>query len=143
MMSNSESSTAGAAEAVVAAFHAGLARNDPDRVRSLLGETFFMADERTDDRTNAVRAHMYLDGDKLNEWPANFLAEAGPYENSGETVAVSVRQGSAIVRTRDTGSNRFRQWRREENVWVLGGDGETWRIIGWIVRDIQLPESAD
>lgn len=45
-----------------------------------------------------------------------------------------------MVLTRDTGSNRFQSWRDEEVAWFLGRIADRWRIIGSLIRDIQLPK---
>ncbi len=122
-------------------YHAGLEAGDTSRVLEVLGPTYFMADERTTGGER-LRAHMFLTGDKLQRWPKNFLEQAGPYRNAFETISVSVRGDAAVVLTRDTGSNRVRRWRNEESAWLLGSSGGRWRIVGYVVRDIQLPEGT-
>jgi hypothetical protein len=44
------------------------------------------------------------------------------------------------VLPRETGSNRFRTWQDEEVGWFLGRSSGHWRIVGSLIRDIQLPE---
>lgn len=53
---------------------------------------------------------------------------------------MSIRGDAAVALTRDTGSNSFRKWKNEETAWLLGRVGGEWRIVGMIVRDIQLPK---
>ena len=141
-MSTSEQAQTQSAAETVAQFQAGLIAADPDRTRAALGPVFFMADERTSDGSGAMNAHMFLSEDRLERWPQDYLDEAGPPENVQELVSVSLRRSGAMVHTRDTGRNRFRQWENEGNVWVLGRVGDSWQIIGQIVRDMQLPSSA-
>jgi hypothetical protein len=76
-----------------------------------------------------MAAHLFHTGERLQAWPGNYLDQAGPHVNEFETVSVSIRLDSAVVLTRDTGSNRFRSWKDEEVAW----------IVGMIIRDIQLP----
>ena len=122
-------------------YHAGLEAGDAARVLEVLGPTYFMADERTTG-AERLRAHLFLSGDKLRRWPKSFLEQAGPYRNTFETISVSVRGDAAVVLTRDTGSNRVRKWRNEESAWLLGSSEGRWRIVGYVVRDIQLQEGT-
>ena len=87
-----------------------------------------------------MSAHLFLAGEKLKSWPGNYLREVGPHQNQFTTVAVSIRGDAAVVVTRDTGSNRFRAWSDEETSWFLGRIDGAWRIVGMVIRDIQLPK---
>jgi hypothetical protein len=64
----------------------------------------------------------------------------GPYEDSTSVVSVSVRGDSAVVIAKETGRNKVRSWRDEETTWLLGRSDGRWRIVGRIIRDIQLPK---
>lgn len=137
------SHAAGAEDAAVAAlrkYHAAFEAGDPAAVTRLLGPGFFMADERTGDRAKPFGAHMFLSGDRLREWPVNYLKEAGPHKNQFSAVDVSIRRDAAVVVTRDTGSNKFRSWKDEETVWFLGLVEDQWRIVGMVIRDFQVPK---
>jgi len=126
--------------AILSAYHDALQTGQPDKVRQTIGTTFFMADERSAGGADRVHAHMFLTGKRLDEWPRNFLKEAGPYKNSFNVVSISERRDAAVVVTRDTGSNRVRSWKDEEVVWFLGRSDGQWRIVGMIIRDIQFPK---
>jgi hypothetical protein len=119
-------------------YHDGLEAVDVRRVLRVLGPTYFIADESTAGRER-IGAHLFLTGDKLMAWPRAFLEEAGPYQNTFESVSVSIRGDAAVVITRETGRNRFRRWRNEEAAWFLGRSEGRWRIAALIIRDIQLP----
>ena len=130
-------------EAVVSTlrgYHAALAGAQPDKVVDLLGPSYFMADERTGQASDRLSAHLFLDGERLKSWPGNYLREVGPHQNQFTTIAVSVRGDAAAVVTRDTGRNRFRAWTDEETSWFLGRINGAWRIVGMVIRDIQLPK---
>jgi hypothetical protein len=73
-------------------------------------------------------------------WPKGFVDGFGPYEDSTSVVSVSMRGDPAVVIAKETGSNKVRVWRDEETTWLLGRTDGRWRIVGQIIRDIQLPK---
>lgn len=128
-------------EAVVRAlkeYHAGFAANQPDRVLAVLGPTYFIGEETSAGRKDRVRAHFFKTGEALQAWPKGFLNGFGPYEDSTAVLSVSVRGDSAVVIAKETGKNRARNWRDEETTWLFGRTDGRWRIVGQIIRDIQL-----
>jgi hypothetical protein len=130
-------------EAVVRAvkeYHAGFEAGDPARVLEVLGPTYFIGDEASAGGKERVKAHFFKVGQTLQDWPRNFLASAGPYKDSTVVLNVSVRGDSAVVLAKETGSNKFRSWKDEETAWLLGRTDGRWRIVGQIIRDIQLPK---
>lgn len=132
-----------AEEAVIATirqYHAAFAAGDAAGVTRVLGPSYFMGDERPAESAKRVQAHMFLSGDRLRSWPLGYLKEVAPHKNTFETLSVSIRGDAAVVLTRDTGSNRFREWEDEETAWFLGKVGGEWRIVGMVIRDIQLPK---
>ena len=129
-----------AIEAAIRGYHAGLASGRPEEVSTLLGPSYFMADERPSKGAEGLSAHLFLVGERLQSWPRNYLREVGPHQNQFKTVAVSIRGDAAVAVTRDTGHNRFRSWSDEETAWFLGRVNGAWRIVGTVIRDIQLPE---
>ena len=130
---------ADAAVATLTAFHSALVAGQPERARAELGATMFMADERTG-AGDRLRAHLYLTGERLDRWPANYLSQVGPYANSFRMVSRSIRGDAAVLITRDTGSNAVRRWTDEEVAWFLGRSDGKWRIVSMVIRDIQLPQ---
>jgi hypothetical protein len=124
---------------VLRAYHAALEAGQPSKAVETLGPSYFMADERTGGSPR-LAAHLFLTDEKLRAWPKAFLDEAGPYRNEFKTLSVSIRGDAAVVLTQDTGSNRFRKWKDEEIAWFLGRTAGQWRIVGLVIRDIQLPK---
>ena len=130
-------------EAVVGAvkeYHAAFEASDPARVLAVLGPTYFIGDESSAGGKDRVRAHFFKTGETLRAWPGQFLTGFGPYRDSTAVVSVSVRGDSAVVIARETGSNKVRSWKDEETTWLLGRTDGRWRIVGQIIRDIQLPK---
>jgi hypothetical protein len=130
-------------EAVVRAlkeYHAAFEAGDPARVLEILGPTYFIGDERSAGGKDRLKAHFFKVGETLRDWPKNFLASSAPYRNSTVVSSVSVRGDSAVVMARETGSNKFRNWKDEETAWMLGRTEGRWRIVGQIIVDIQLPK---
>ncbi len=125
---------------ILTAYHAALQAGEPQGVGRLLGPSYFMADESSAAGSEQMSAHMYLTGAELQAWPRAFLNEAGPYRNEYRVLSVSIRGEAAVVLTRNTGSNRFRRWLDEEAAWFLGRASGQWRIVGLLIRDIQLPK---
>ena len=123
-------------------YHAAFEAGDPARVLAVLGPTYFIGDEKSAGGRDRMSAHFFKVGDTLRDWPKNFLASSGPYRDSTEVVNVSIRGDSAVVLAKETGSNKFRSWRNEETAWMLGRTDGRWRIVGQIIRDIQLPPSS-
>ena len=129
--------------AVVAAveeYHEGLRRNAPERVTAVLGPSFTMFNGNFSGDPRTWEAHMYLAGARLAEWPRNFLAQAGPYENDVRVVRVYLRGDAGLVVTEETGRNRFRKWNREVVAYLLGRQDGRWRLTGYFIRDIANPK---
>ncbi len=129
-----------AVEHVLRAYNDALERGQPDKVLQVLGSSYFMADEQTPSGSARLTAHLYLTGEALQSWPANYLREVGPHRNEFRVVSFSMRRDAAILLTRDTGSNKFRRWKDEEVAWFFGRTAGAWRIVGMVIRDIQLPK---
>jgi len=121
-------------------YHQGLIDNDPETVLAALGNEFIMFNGNYSAEPTKWQAHMFLTGQALQDWPANFLNEAGPYENQYEFIHTHVRGESALVVTRETGRNRFRSWENETVTWLLGQREAEWRIVGYFIRDLRNPE---
>ena len=129
-------------EAVVAAlkeYHAAFEAGDPARVLAVIGPTYFIGDEKSAGGKERMGAHFFKVGQTLRDWPKNFLASSGPYKDTTVVVNVSIRGDSAVVLAKETGSNKFRSWKDEETAWLFGRTDGRWRIVGQIIRDIQLP----
>ncbi len=127
-------------EAAIERYHQGFAENNSDMVLKSLGPSYTMFSGNYSDDQTQWQAHMYLTGEDLKQWPGAFLAEAGPYENSFEILHSYKRGKSALIVTRDTGKNRFREWENEITTWLLGQHEDGWRIVGMFLKDIANPE---
>ena len=123
-------------------YHAAFEAGDAARVLAVLGPTYFIGDEKSAGGKERMSAHFFKVGQTLQDWPKNFVASSGPYRDSTEVMNVSVRGDSAVVLAKETGSNKFRSWQNEETAWMLGRTDGRWRIVGQIIRDIQLPPSS-
>jgi len=121
-------------------YHQGFIDNDPDMVRAVLGQEFIIFNGNYSAEPTYWQAHLFREGQALQDWPAAFLAEAGPYENQYEFLHTHVRGDAAVVVTRETGRNRFRKWTDEVVTWLLGQRRGEWRIVGYFIRDIRNPE---
>jgi hypothetical protein len=126
--------------AAVEEYHEGFRRDAPARVSAVLGPSFTMFNGNFSGDPRTWEVHMYLTGPRLEEWPVNFLRQAGPYENQVRVVRVHVRGDAGLVVTEETGRNRFRQWNRELVTYLLGREGGRWRLVGYFIRDIANPK---
>ncbi|HEU5039447.1 MAG TPA: hypothetical protein VFT84_01420, partial [Gemmatimonadales bacterium] len=117
-----------------------LRRNAPDRVRATLGSSFIMFNGAHSGDPHNWEVHMYLAGPDLDAWPARFVSGSGPHENALRVVRVNLRRDAALVVTEETGRNRFRQWDGEVVTYLLGREGDRWRIVGYFIRDIVNPK---
>ena len=124
---------------VLTRYHAALSAGESEQAAATLGPSLFMADDRTGGGAERTSAHLFLAGDELVAWPAAYLAEVAPHQNEFRILSVSVRGDAAVIRTSDTGRNKFREWKEEEVTWFLGRVAEDWKIIGMVISDIQLP----
>lgn len=125
--------------AVVEEYHEGLRRNAPDRVRAALGSSFIMFNGAHSGDPKDWEVHLYLAGPDLDAWPARFVNGAGPHESTIRVLRVHLRRDAALVVTEETGRNRFRQWDGELVTYLLGREGDRWRIVGYFIRDIANP----
>ena len=126
--------------ATVEEYHEGFRRNAPGRVTAVLGPSFTMFNGNFSGDPRTWEVHMYLTGPRLAEWPVNFLREAGPYENDVRVKRVYQRGDAGLVVTEETGRNRFRTWDRELVTYLLGREGDRWRLVGYFIRDIANPK---
>jgi hypothetical protein len=126
-------------EDVVSRYHRGFIQNDPEMVLSSLGNEFIMFNGNYSGDSTRWEAHLFRTGDDLKRWPARFLEQAGPYQNTFEFLHLDVRNSAALVVTKETGKNRFRSWRNEVVTWLLGKRNGEWKIVGFFIKDIKNP----
>lgn len=86
-------------------------------------------------------AHQFLAGDAIRVWAEMMVTRAGPQViTQQEILHVHERVNAGLVVTRESGSNKFREWQDELTAYWLGLiDGE-WKIMGFFIRDIRNPE---
>lgn len=122
----------------LAAYHAAMTAGDAAKVVAQIGPTLLMAEEQTTG-ADRLKAHLFLTGERLANWPGNYLKQVGPHESRSAVVSVDVRGDAAAVLSRDTGRNAFRSWKDEETAWFLARSDGRWRVVGMIIRDFQVP----
>jgi len=125
---------------VISQYHSGFIENDPATVLSTLGKEFIMFNGNYSGDPALWQAHLFLTGDDLQRWPAEFLKQAGPYQNQHEFLRTHIRGNAAVVVTQETGKNKFRAWENEKVTWLLGRRNNEWKIVGFFIRDIRNPE---
>lgn len=125
---------------VLRQYHHGYATGDASAIRTAIGPTLFMSSGNHSDSPSDWQAHLFLSGEEIPEWIDFMLAEAGPHANEFVTIQQHERGNSALVTTRDTGSNKFRSWHNEETVWQLGRVANEWKIVGSFVRNLANPD---
>ena len=128
-----------AAVAVVREYSEALRRGSPERLSAVLGPSLVMFNGAYSGDPAEWEVHLYLAGADLAAWPGRFVPGAAPHENDLRVVRVNVRGNAALVVTRETGSNKFRRWQDEQVGYLLGRDGERWKVVGYFIRDIRNP----
>ena len=132
-----------AVRGTITTYHRGFEKKDAVAVREALGDSFMMFNGSYSDDPSRWQAHMYLQGEDLEEWPSSMIAEAGPFANRFSFEHVDVRGNAALAVTRETGRNRFRLWENQRVTWLLGRHAGRWVIVGMFVRDERNPETME
>jgi len=127
------------AREIVARYQDALNDGDVAAAAECLGPSLLMINGSFSDEPTEWQAHMYLSGADVASWPARYLEAAGPHENAYDILSVHVRAGAALVVTRDSGRNKFREWESEVVVWHLGDESGSWKIVGFFIRNVQNP----
>jgi hypothetical protein len=126
--------------AVVRAYHSGLAAERAEQTIHALSRELFMWNGDSSDDPVMWQAHLYLADDAIDQWVAEMIEFAGPHENAVAILNTDIRGDSGLVVTEETGSNKFRKWDSEKVVYLLGRTDGDWQIVGLFVRDIGNPE---
>jgi hypothetical protein len=126
--------------AVVRAYHAGLAAERAEQTIQALSRELFMWNGDSSDDPVMWQAHLYLADDAIDNWVREMIEFAGPHENVVRFLDVDIRGDAGLVVTEETGSNKFRSWASEKVVYSLGRTDGNWKIVGLFVRDIRNPE---
>lgn len=120
-------------------YHQGLTTGNIEMVLNAISRHFIMFNGNYSGDALNWQAHLYLSGSDLTSWPSWFIAEAGPYQNNIEILTVHTRANAAVVVSRDTGSNKFRQWNKEQTTWLLGKEDGQYKILAYFLRNISNP----
>jgi hypothetical protein len=128
-----------AAVAVVEEYNDALRAGSLERVRAVLGPSLIMFNGAHSGDPRHWEVHMYLSGSDLATWPERFVPGAAPHENRLRVLRVNLRGNAALVVTEEIGGNKFRQWSGEVVTYLLGRDGDQWRLVGYFLRDIENP----
>ena len=129
-----------AAVAVVEEYNEALRRGAPDRLSAVLGPSLMMFNGAYSGEPRDWEVHMFLTGAELGAWPGRFVPGAAPHENRLRIVRVNVRGNAALVVTEETGRNKFREWKNEQVGYLLGREGERWKLVGYFIRNIANPK---
>jgi hypothetical protein len=119
----------------------GFNGGDVELVASCFGQSLTMLSGNFSGDPLEWDAHQFLAGAEFRQWAEMMITQAGPQIITlQEIMRVHERSGAALVVTRETGSNKFREWQDELTTYWLGNiDGE-WKIIGFFIRDSRNPE---
>ena len=128
-------------QASIIAYHEGFSTGNVARAPAALSDALYMFNGNFSGEPTNWQAHQYLSGDALRNWPALMIKQTGPFTNQYEFVQASIRGGAALVVTRETGQNQFRNWSDEVVTWMLGRGEGGWQIVGLFIRDVSNPGS--
>ena len=124
----------------VEAYHRAFIAGEADAARRLIGSQFWMSGGAGSSDAVDWEAHMFLQGDEIDRWLSFMIKEAGPFRNKVEVLSTNERAGAAMVVTRESGRNKFREWSGEVVVWQLGQVDGSWKILGFFLSDARNPE---
>ncbi|OGU34438.1 MAG: hypothetical protein A2068_05825 [Ignavibacteria bacterium GWB2_35_6b] len=127
------------AKQAVTNFQTGIINNNAELLKNSVWEDFIMFNGNYSGDPVNWQAHMYLAENNFGEWTEWFLKEAGPHNNNFEFLHLYIRGNSAIVVTKDTGNNKFRNWKDEVVTWILGKRNSEWKLLGFFIKDIKNP----
>lgn len=125
---------------VLSSYHRGVTGNDPKLARSTIGEEFIIFSGDSSDDPTGWQAHLFRTGKGLKIYLSNYIKGAAPHENKFEVVHMYVRSDAAVVVTKDTGKNKFREWKDESVTWLAGKRDGAWKLTGYYLRGVKNPE---
>lgn len=133
----SEDSAPGPAD-IVKSYHQTLEAGDLDGFAATLSPQIIMYN-CTGRNYSEWEPHLFLTSDQVREWAAFFVNEAGPHQGSAEIISETEYNGLSIVVARGSGANKFRSWRDETSVWLVGSVENEWKVAGFCLVDVQNP----
>ncbi|MCI0712985.1 MAG: hypothetical protein L0154_22710 [Chloroflexi bacterium] len=118
----------------------GFNNGDVEQIVNCFGSSITMLSGNFSGDPLQWEAHEFLAGDAIRPWAEMMVTRAGPQViTQQEILHVHERVNGGLVVTRESGSNRFRDWQDELTAYWLGNiDGE-WKIMGFFIRDIRNP----
>ncbi len=125
---------------IVLAYHQGFIDGDSARTAGALSDGIMMFNGNASDDPLDWQAHLYFSGDTLHQWVKDMITFASPHQNKIEFLNIHIRNGAAVVVTSETGSNKFRSWKDEKVVYLLGKTAGRWKLSGFFMRDGKNPE---
>lgn len=127
-------------EAVVLAYHQGFISGDSAQTAGALSDGIMMFNGNASDNPLDWQAHLYYTGPTLHQWVKDMITYASPHQNKIQFLNTHIRNGGAVVVTSETGSNKFRSWKDEKVVYLLGKTDGRWQLTGFFIRDGKNPE---
>ena len=115
---------------VVEAYITGFVSNDAPQILSTIAPNLVMIGTSANN-TNHIDAHMFLNGEAVEQWVGGMLSDAGPHENQFQLHYTSERMGATVIMMRETGKNRFRTWDNQLVTYILGDFGGQWKIMAY------------
>lgn len=109
-------------------------------IRKSIGPTFLQFNGNYSDNPEAWQAHQYLSGKEIDDWVHWMLANAGPFNNRFSLSNIHFRNNGAIVVTKETGENKYRQWNNEQVTYLIGKTAKEWKIVGYFLKDMKNPD---
>lgn len=125
---------------VLGSYHRGVTGNDPKLARSAIGKEFIIFSGDGSGDPTGWQAHLFRTGKGLKTYLTNYIKGAGPHENKFEVVYMYVRSDAAVVVTKDTGKNKFREWKDESVTWLVGKRNGVWKLTGYYLWGVKNPE---
>lgn len=121
-------------------FHYGFVQNDKKMIKSVLSDDLMYFNGNYSDDLATWQVHNYLSGKDLKNWLDFMLKEAGPFENNLRVIHCYIRRNAAILVTTETGRNKFRNWKDDKVVYLLGKQKGKWKLKSVFFKDAANPK---
>ena len=127
-------------ERLINSYHVGFIEGNFEMIRNSIGEHLIMMNGNFSDDPVDWQAHQFLNSTEIDDWTHMMLNNAGPFENKIEILNIHINASAAIVTTREEGNNKFRSWKNEQVVYMLGKIDTNWKIVGFYIKNLKNPE---
>ena len=135
--SGTDSEDIGDVNAVVRHYNEAILAGNYKSLRGTISEQFMMSNLSTRGDKTTWEPHMFLSGDDIAEWTRDFIKMTAPHQNKVSILSSQQNTDAAIVVTSETGSNKFRSWTNERVTYFLGRQNNEWKILAYVIEDIQ------